>query len=193
MSESSKTTVPYQGGPVLWSDCEDVFNDLQDCIEEIREKKRDPWTESVFVALKRDGEWTGGDRIDMSGVTYAVNIRECPPDVYIGRVRANPDGSALEARGVAPVPKRGCFGNPLQIDFKALRTMPPADARAYLDGVMAGYRAYFTTRVEEDAEFRAAVLRLRGKRLGCFCKPGPCHGDVIAAWVNAQSVVEARS
>lgn len=20
--------------------------------------------------------------------------------------------------------------------------------------------------------------------LGCFCKPGPCHGDVIATWVE---------
>jgi hypothetical protein len=25
------------------------------------------------------------------------------------------------------------------------------------------------------------VLALRGKRLGCLCKPAPCHGDIIKA------------
>ena len=25
-----------------------------------------------------------------------------------------------------------------------------------------------------------------GMRLGCFCKPNPCHGDVIAEYVNSK-------
>ena len=29
------------------------------------------------------------------------------------------------------------------------------------------------------------VYRLAGKRLGCFCKPAPCHGDVLADFLNA--------
>jgi hypothetical protein len=28
------------------------------------------------------------------------------------------------------------------------------------------------------------VLRLGGKRLGCFCKPAMCHGDVLADYLN---------
>jgi hypothetical protein len=49
------------------------------------------------------------------------------------------------------------------------------------------YRAYFRFRVKTDPEFRRRVLALRGKRLGCFCKPQACHGDVIAEWVDAQA------
>lgn len=29
------------------------------------------------------------------------------------------------------------------------------------------------------------VYELAGKRLGCFCKPAPCHGDVIADFLNS--------
>lgn|SRR5690554_427799 len=32
---------------------------------------------------------------------------------------------------------------------------------------------------------QSEALALAGKRLGCFCKPGPCHGDVIAEFLNA--------
>lgn len=28
------------------------------------------------------------------------------------------------------------------------------------------------------------LAQLKGKRLGCFCHPKPCHGDVIAKLVN---------
>lgn len=30
------------------------------------------------------------------------------------------------------------------------------------------------------------VLSLRGKRLGCHCKPFSCHGDILADFVNSQ-------
>lgn len=29
------------------------------------------------------------------------------------------------------------------------------------------------------------VHELAGKRLGCFCKPAPCHGDVLANFLNS--------
>jgi len=29
------------------------------------------------------------------------------------------------------------------------------------------------------------VYELAGKRLGCFCKPAPCHGDVLAEFLNS--------
>lgn len=121
-------------------------------------------------------------------MTTVVNMRREPFDVYIGRVRAQPDGDALSGRGVAPIGKRGWLGNPLAINLQSLREMSSNDARIYLDSIMAGYRVYFAERIEKDPAFRAAVLALRGKRLGCFCKPGPCHGDVIAAWIDAQEV-----
>ena len=32
---------------------------------------------------------------------------------------------------------------------------------------------------------REDVLKLKGKTLGCHCKPAACHGDVIAEYLNA--------
>ena len=92
-------------------------------------------------------------------MTTVVNLRLEPFDVYIGR----------PGRG-----HEGYFGNPI---------------RERTAAGMERFRDYFTKRVARDPEFRRRVLALRGKRLGCFCKPGPCHGDVIATWVNAQQEV----
>jgi hypothetical protein len=89
--------------------------------------------------------------------TRAVNLRREAYDVYIGRA-----GHGLD----------GYFGNPYSV-------------REYPKTALDLFVAYFRTRVAMDAAFRQRVLALRGKRLGCFCKPGPCHGDVIAEWVEA--------
>lgn len=42
--------------------------------------------------------------------------------------------------------------------------------------VIAKYRDYLLDR----PDFLARLPDLRGKRLGCWCKPLPCHADVIA-------------
>lgn len=41
---------------------------------------------------------------------------------------------------------------------------------------IANYREYIKTR----PDLLARLHELRGKRLGCFCKPLACHGDVLA-------------
>jgi len=32
---------------------------------------------------------------------------------------------------------------------------------------------------------KSEVYKLAGKRLGCFCKPKDCHGDVLASFLNS--------
>ena len=32
---------------------------------------------------------------------------------------------------------------------------------------------------------KSKVFELRGKRLGCYCKPADCHGDVLAEYLNS--------
>ena len=32
---------------------------------------------------------------------------------------------------------------------------------------------------------KSEVYKLAGKRLGCFCKPHACHGDVLADFLNS--------
>lgn len=86
-----------------------------------------------------------------------VNLLVEPYDVYIGRAGHGYDGY---------------FGNP---------TRGPDRERN-----IQAYRAYFLARIARDAEFKRRVLELRGKRLGCFCKPLDCHGDVIVEWLDGQ-------
>lgn len=51
--------------------------------------------------------------------------------------------------------------------------------------VIEAYRAYFKNKFVDNAEGRQAILSLKGKVLGCHCKPAPCHGDVIAEFLNS--------
>ena len=36
-----------------------------------------------------------------------------------------------------------------------------------------------------DQKEKSEVYKLSGKRLGCFCKPMECHGDVLADYLNS--------
>lgn len=56
------------------------------------------------------------------------------------------------------------------------------------------YRKYFYRRLETDPEFKAEVLGLRGRRLGCHCKTpenpnNPCHADIIKEYLDAYSFI----
>src|SRR5438093_11987604 len=77
--------------------------------------------------------------------TVVVNIYKEQFDVYIGRA----------GRG-----KDGYFGNPF----------PMANGISREDAVER-FQRYFADRIEKDPEFKRRVLALKGKRLGCFCRP----------------------
>lgn len=90
--------------------------------------------------------------------TTVVNLYKEDYDVYIG----------MAGKG-----KDGYFGNPF--------TLVQADDRGF---VLARYKEYFYERIGRDAEFKRRVEELKGLRLGCFCFPKKCHGDVIAEYLN---------
>lgn len=90
--------------------------------------------------------------------TTVVNLYKEPYDVYIGRPGKGQDGY---------------FGNP----YRVSQGEPHGST-------LHRFRLYFMTRIETDPEFKRRIESLRGKRLGCFCKPKPCHGDVIADYLN---------
>lgn len=92
------------------------------------------------------------------GMIRVVNIRNERYDVYIGRKGKGEDGF---------------FGNPFQIGRDGDR-----------NEVIRFYRDWFLQKVEKDMVFRQEILELKGKVLGCFCKPEACHGDVIKDWVE---------
>lgn len=50
--------------------------------------------------------------------------------------------------------------------------------------VIEMYREYFQKKFIDDEEGNRAIKSLRGRILGCHCKPAACHGDVIAEYLN---------
>lgn len=68
------------------------------------------------------------------------------------------------------------FGNPFLLRNK--------DCDYERAEVIRKYKEYFYKRIDEDPDFKLAVEGLRGKRLGCFCSPKPCHGDVIVEYLE---------
>ena len=94
--------------------------------------------------------------------TQVVNLRADSFDVYIGRAGHGRDGY---------------FGNPFPLAF--------GSSDEERDACIAKFKEYFLNRLETDATFKQRVHELRGKTLGCFCKPRRCHGDIIVEYLNS--------
>lgn len=69
--------------------------------------------------------------------------------------------------------RRTPWGNPFMVGQDGTRAE-----------VIEKFRGYFHQDVLQDPTKRQMLVSLRGKRLGCHCKPMPCHGDVIAEYLN---------
>ncbi|MDG6401530.1 DUF4326 domain-containing protein [Pseudomonas quasicaspiana] len=68
------------------------------------------------------------------------------------------------------------WGNPYQMGKEGTR-----------DEVIAKYSYDFDRRfLKLPEKFDENIEKLRGKTLGCHCKPAACHGDVIANYLNSQ-------
>lgn len=89
--------------------------------------------------------------------TQIVNLRKDKYDVYIGRASLGSDGY---------------FGNPFTI-------------KDHGPSALGMYAGYFEHKMKTDPEFKRRIEALRGKVLGCFCKPNRCHGDVIVQYLEA--------
>lgn len=88
-------------------------------------------------------------------MTRVVNVHKEECDVYIGRG------------------KSANFGNPFKISKHMTREQS-----------IEAYRDFFYKRIANDPHFVDQIESLRGKTLGCFCKPLPCHGDVIVEYLD---------
>ena len=72
------------------------------------------------------------------------------------------------------------WGNPFKIGQDGSR-----------EEVIAKYREYLW----QSPHLLDSLLELEGKKLGCFCKPHACHGDVLVRavqWARARAVEQPR-
>jgi len=90
--------------------------------------------------------------------TKVVNIKTDNYDVYIGRAGRGQDGY---------------FGNPFMLSAGQIR-----------GASLEKFKEYFYGRLKSDIEYSRRINGLKGKTLGCFCKPYPCHGDIIAEYLD---------
>lgn len=99
-------------------------------------------------------------------VTRVVNLRREDYDVYIGRRGHGHDGY---------------FGNPVRIG----QPCPVCEQMHERRGdTLACFEVYARQRLEDDPTYARRVRALRGKTLGCFCAPKPCHGDILVKLVS---------
>lgn len=83
----------------------------------------------------------------------------------------------------------GQFGNPHPVS-EVNGTCPVCDEDHSREESIERYRRDFATMIQTNDEFRRNVERLQGETLACWCKPEPCHGDVILAYLHGEFDVE---
>lgn len=54
------------------------------------------------------------------------------------------------------------------------------------DGAIAAFKYDFERNLFLNVDMKADIGEIRGKVLGCSCKPLDCHGDVLAAEANSK-------
>jgi len=94
--------------------------------------------------------------------TKVVNLKKEPYDIYIGRP--------------------SIFGNPMRVGERIHQKSEPITR----EEAIAWYRQYFYSKLKQVPEFKLEVEKLRGKVLGCYCKPLPCHGDIIVEYLERE-------
>jgi len=96
--------------------------------------------------------------------TEVVHLRHSDFDIYIGR----------KTRG-----GQHHYGNPFKIGEDGTREEVIEAYRLWLEGT-----AYQDVEPERRAWILTNLYKLKGKRLGCYCSPLPCHGDVLKEIVD---------
>ena len=95
-----------------------------------------------------------------------VNCRRAPYDTYIGR------------GGDPETGEPGEWGNPFSHRPSRVPGVIVVGSR---QEAIRRYRRWLWEQIRSGEVSLEALAALHGKRLGCWCAPDPCHGEVLAA------------
>jgi hypothetical protein len=99
-------------------------------------------------------------------MTRVANYNHLPDNGTFTMVTRNNQGEV----GHTGLP--GHFGNPFKLTNHT-RT-----------NSLRHFKNYFAQRLIHDPLWRAHLIRARNTTLVCWCAPEPCHGDILASWLN---------
>lgn len=105
------------------------------------------------------------DQLTLELAQRVVHVRTRKYDVYVGRGRCPKTG------------RQGGWGNP----FSHLTNSAAVFRVATREEAVAKYREWLLAQPELVEKARR---ELRGRVLGCWCMPEPCHGTVLAEIAN---------
>ncbi len=91
-----------------------------------------------------------------------VNCKFSKYDIYIGRGKCPRTG------------EKSIWGNPYKIGEDGNR-----------QEVIDKYEKYLCELLLQP-EYQEEIKKLKGKTLGCWCKPLACHGDIIKKYVESE-------
>ena len=115
---------------------------------------------------------------DHGAKTTVVNLNNENYDMYIGR--GIEYHTHMLAQGIEPG-QEGWLGNPHPIGWCDI-----CQQYHTRDECIEQFKQDFYNKIKSDPEFKKSVRLLKGKRLGCYCKPKNCHGDVIKLWLDTE-------
>lgn len=88
-------------------------------------------------------------------------------NVYIGRARV------VFIDGVRYPFEDSIWANPYKITETQTR-----------EQVLKLYREYIEEKLKSNPEMIKELIKLKGKKLGCWCKPECCHGDILVELIT---------
>lgn len=97
-------------------------------------------------------------------------IRNKEENVYIGR------GRVVFIDGIRYPLYDSIWANPYKITPEQPREI-----------VLDKYREYVEKKINQDKSLISELLKLKGKKIGCWCKPECCHGDVLVELIDKYS------
>ncbi len=99
-----------------------------------------------------------------------ANLKEWmdnPENIYVGR------GGVVFIDGKRFPPQASEFLNPYKIGEHGSR-----------DEVISKYKEMIDHKINTVPNFKAKILNLKDKNLGCWCKPEACHADILFELAN---------
>jgi hypothetical protein len=54
--------------------------------------------------------------------------------------------------------------------------------------VLDKYKEYITNKLNENPKLITELLKLKGKKLGCWCYPEPCHGNILLELIDKYTI-----